>query len=142
MRILAMDVGDVRIGIAISDYTNTLAFPYSVIRRESNEQTFNKIIEIIKNENVSFIVSGMPYDAEGKIGIQGKKVKNFVKRFKKFSSLSVTLVDERLTTKQAYEHMRNAGKNSKKAKVNIDAYAATIILQSYLDQEERYGKQQ
>ncbi|MDD5382753.1 MAG: Holliday junction resolvase RuvX [Candidatus Margulisbacteria bacterium] len=139
MRILGLDCGDKRIGVAVSDPLGLTAQAVAVIGKgdsfEDDVRELNKIIK--KYEGVNEIVVGLPKMMSGEIGIQARKVLEFVEFLKNNFNLQVTTWDERLTTVQAERTLISAGLSREKRKKVIDKSAATYILQSYLDSRRK-----
>jgi putative Holliday junction resolvase len=132
-RILGLDIGDKKIGVALSDPSQTLASPLMTIVRESDEQAVNEVLKLVKKYNVSQIIIGLPYSLRGEIGKQAKKVLDFKIKIEKSIVAEIIMQDERLTSVSASQKLKEAGKRGASLKDGVDAAAATIILQSYLD---------
>jgi putative Holliday junction resolvase len=132
---LALDIGDERIGVALSDPTGILASPYTIIDRRDEKQDIEAIINIVGQHQVQQIVVGLPRSMDGTVGRQAEKVKDFTRRLSSSTDVPVTYRDERLTTVSAKRLMREAGRKKTRKKPRYDAMAAAIILQSYLDEE-------
>jgi putative holliday junction resolvase len=130
-RILALDVGDARIGLALSDPLAILASPLKIITRQNIQSDIQEILAIIKINEVSLIVIGLPINMDGTQGGQAEKVREFVKELQLSNPLPIEFKDERLTTVQAKEYMKTSRKSPRKQR--YDAHAAALILQSYLD---------
>lgn len=131
MMILGIDYGTKRIGLAMGDKETNLALPYKTL---SNDKDFFVLLQkICVEENVEEIVVGIPLPFRGKKGKQIERVEQFVKNLKKESRIPVKIVDEKLTTREVESHFINIKKEMKK--VDKDAIAASIILQTYLDKE-------
>ncbi len=135
MRSLGLDVGDVRIGIALSDPEGILASAFSVIERKDDSLVIKAIIDIIKQREVGQVVVGLPRSLDGGLGWQVTKVKEFVRRLSRYTKVPVVYRDERLTTVMARRLRRLSG--GKKGKTSDDAQAAALILQSYLDESQQ-----
>ncbi len=135
MRILGIDHGDKRIGIAISDPLGLTAQPVTVILRgKSFEDDVLEIKRVISQfDGVDEIVIGLPKTMKGETGSQAKKVLEFVEALKKKLDVKITTWDERLTTVEAEKNLIAAGLSRAKRKKVIDRSAAIYILQSYLD---------
>jgi putative Holliday junction resolvase len=131
MRSLGLDIGDVRIGVALSDPEGILASAFSVVERRDDSLAIKDIIDIINQQDVERIIVGLPRSLDGRLGWQVTKVKEFVRRLSRYTKVPVDYRDERLTTVMARRLKRLAGK---KGKTTDDAQAAAIILQSYLDE--------
>ena len=133
MRILALDIGDVRIGVAVSDPTGMISTGLGVIKRESIEKDIEKIMNYIKEYKVERVVSGLPKNMDGSIGFQAEKVLKFLEEFQKVYDGPVIKWDERLTTVSAHRTMAEKKTKIKKRKEEVDKIAACYILQGYLD---------
>ncbi len=135
MRILGLDLGSVTCGIAISDPLGMIARAYETVRFTENdyETAKNRVIEIMKMEQVQEIVLGLPKHMNGDIGIRGEVSQDFKQMLLNAGSVPVVLWDERLTTKAAERILIQADLSRKKRKKVIDQMAAVQILQSYLD---------
>lgn len=123
MRILGVDFGLAKIGLAIAD--SSLAQPLGVIK--NNKQTLAKIARIVEEEQIEMIVIGV---SQGKIG---EKAKKYGEKLKQLTGLRIVLQDETLTTKEAIDKMIEAGRGKKYRQEKEDAFAAAIILQSFLN---------
>ncbi len=133
MRVMGIDYGNKRIGVAISDPWCTMAHPLEVIGVKKDDSHMGKIEDIIKNYEITHIVVGLPYNMDGTIGDSAKTVMEWAKQLEQRVNLPVTLFDERLTTCEAYNLI--AGSNVRKAKKRqvIDKIAASMILKEYLN---------
>lgn len=135
MRSLGLDVGDKRIGVALSDPLGMLASPLLVIERKEDAADIAAILQIVKQCKVEKIIVGLPQSMNGTIGAQAEKVKLFGEKLKKESPAPVDFRDERLSTVSAKRMIREAGaRKSSKKKGEYDAAAAAIILQTFLDE--------
>jgi putative holliday junction resolvase len=131
---MALDVGDTRIGLALSDPLGILASPLKIITRQNTPKdsvSILDILEIAQKNDVSLIVVGLPLNMDGTHGGQADKVKQFVAELKTHTSLPIEYKDERLTTVQAKQFMQTGRKPARN--VRYDAAAAALILQSFLD---------
>ncbi|UCB44377.1 MAG: Holliday junction resolvase RuvX [Spirochaetota bacterium] len=136
--IAGIDVGEVRIGIAISDSEKRIAFPLGVIKRERGSYGLRRIERILEDREVELFVVGLPKRSDGVVGKEEKKVFDFVEGLKKYFNKDVVTWDERYTTVIAQQALQEGLSHSgisraNKRKKNIDKIAAQIILQSYLD---------
>ncbi len=132
MRVLGLDVGDRRIGVAISDPNGQIAVPLRTLLRTSLEDVIGTIAGLVAKEEVSSIVVGLPLRMDGTTGPQAESVQEFVRALLPAVKVPVTLWDERLSTVEAEQRLRH-GRSSRRRKVEQDALAAAIILQGYLD---------
>ncbi len=133
MRILALDVGEKNIGLAISDELGWTAQGLPNLRRQTVDKDISVLAGIIKEYSAGEIVVGMPINMDGSLGKKAKEVSLFIEDFKKQISLPVKVWDERLSSLQAEKVMLEADLSRKKRKKKIDQLAAQLILQSYLD---------
>ena len=133
MRILALDIGEKRIGLAISDELFLFAHPFETIIFRGIKDLIEKLKIIIKNKNISDLVIGIPYTLKGTISKKTEEVFKIKDEITAAISIPVHEVDERLTTKIAEKTLQNLGKKPSKNRDIIDQIAATQILQSYLD---------
>lgn len=139
-RIIGIDFGMARLGIAYSDESKTIAMPLAVIQAEKkSEQTVSKVVKELKqhqqqnNYEIEEIVVGLPLLMSGKFGLLADEVKHFVEQLKKSIQAPVVTWDERLTTVQAERSMRESNLTRKRRAKVVDTVAAVIILQNYLD---------
>lgn len=135
MRSLGLDIGDRRIGVALSDPEGILASPFSVINRKDDSLAIKAIIDIISQQGVGQVIVGLPRSLDGSLGRQVEKVKEFVQRLCQYTKVPVDYRDERLTTVMAQRLRRVSGGKKSRGKVSYDAQAAALILQSYLDEK-------
>jgi putative pre-16S rRNA nuclease len=136
MRILALDVGDRRIGLAISDEEGWTAQPLETLVRIALKQDLMRLIELIRSRGVTEIVVGLPRHLDGHLGPQAEKVLTFVESLKTRVPVPVLMWDERLTTREAERTLIQAHVRRRKRKTVVDQMAAVLILQSYLDAQE------
>lgn len=137
MRILGLDIGDRRIGVAISDPEETLASPLTVILRNSDEQTTKAIVEIIEHHQVARVIVGLPRHLSGKVGKQAAKVQDFIKKLSEQIKVPLETRDEWLSTVAASRLLREAGIKNEQQKTKRDAVAAAFVLQGYLDSQRQ-----
>lgn len=133
MRVLALDHGTVRIGVAVSDELGMIARPLEFIPAEPWEEflkRFNQLLAELKPEQ---IIVGLPRNMDGSLGPAAEKVRAFVAKLRETVTVPIRTWDERLTTVQAQRMLREAGHKAKDQKGRVDATAAAVLLQSYLD---------
>lgn len=135
MRILALDVGDKRIGLAISDPLGTIAQPLMTIER--NNASIDRIIEIVKDREIGEIVVGLPVNMNGTSGQRVDEVGEFARLITERIDIPLVFVDERLTTVEAEKLMISADVSRRKRRQTIDSVAAAIILEKRL--RDKYG---
>ena len=131
MALLGLDVGDKRIGIALSE--GRLAVPSDVLERTTEEEDLERIASLARKCDAERIVIGLPRSMDGSIGKQAELVLAFSKALANHISIPIKMCDERLTTVTADRLMHESGAKRKKRKENIDAMAAAVILQAYID---------
>ena len=130
-RILGLDFGRARIGVAISDELQMLAHPLETI--PANEEPAPRVAEIVREKQVEHVVVGIPRQMDGQIGIAATEVIEFVETLRAILPCPVVTWDERLTTVAAHRALRDAGKQTRDTRGYVDQVAAQMILQSYLD---------
>jgi putative Holliday junction resolvase len=137
-RILGLDVGDARVGVAISDPLGITAQPLTTLEG-TTEEVIGPLLDLVSHYMVSVIVVGFPYELSGKIGPQAEKVSRFKNILENALSVSsvdkpikIVLWDERLTTQQAKEAMQGSKLKNKQASAALDRISASILLSSYL----------
>ena len=133
MRILAIDHGSKRIGIAVSDELKMIAQPLEFIPAAPFPAFLARLNELINVKEVELILIGMPRNMDGSYGPAAQKVEEFVEALKDLVSVPVKLWDERLTSAQANRVLIQGNVRRDKRKEKVDAMAAAILLQSYLD---------
>jgi putative Holliday junction resolvase len=142
MRVLGIDPGLRRIGLAISDETGLIATPLTAIAVSGAEQIVAKLaVEVVRLE-VERVVVGLPLRLDGRESDAARAARKLSSRLAEASGLQVVLWDERLSTKAAERALREGGVRGAKRRAAVDSVAATLILQSYLDAElERHGRE-
>jgi putative Holliday junction resolvase len=135
MRSLGLDIGDKRIGVALSDPEGILASPFTIINRRDESLDIEAIIDIIRRQQVGRVIVGLPRSLDGSLGKQAEKVKAFTQRLCEQTQVPVEYRDERLTTVMAERLRRAASSKKTRRKARHDDLAAAIILQGYLDEE-------
>lgn len=134
MRIMGLDVGDKRIGVALSDPEEILATPLTIITRSEDIADIATITNMVNRNQVSRIIVGLPRNMDGRLGQQAEKVQAFATNLVRYTRVPVEFRDERLTTVQAKKLKRTAATRKTKEKTREDAAAAALILQGYLDE--------
>ncbi len=133
MRILGLDVGTKRIGIAISDELGWTAQGVKTLHRDNGESDLRKIRDIVREYGVEKIVVGLPANMNGSLGPQAEMALGFVRELREIIDFPIITWDERLTTVEATKALIRADLSRKKRKRKVDMTAAILILQSYLD---------
>jgi putative Holliday junction resolvase len=137
MRLLALDVGDRRIGVAVSDPTGLIATPLAVVHRASKAEDFRRIAQLVREQEAAGLVVGCPLDAEGGMGPQARRIERYARALAealRADGLDLPMVfwDESLSTRRAQEAMIGAGRKARHRRARIDAAAAAVILEDYL----------
>src|SRR5580765_8232635 len=133
MRILALDHGTKRMGIAISDELGMIAQPLEFILAEPFAEFLTRLKEILKEKQVELILVGMPRNMNGSYGPAALKVQEFVTVLKDAVTIPIHTLDERLTSVQAHRFLAEAAVSGRERKGKVDKSAAAILLQGYLD---------
>lgn len=128
-KVMALDVGTKRIGVALSDYLKVIASPHSCIPREPEKEALELIVKIAKENNVKEIVVGLPINMDGSAGAQAQNCIDFSQ---KIIGFDIILEDERLTSEEAEERLRQRKADFRKNKGLVDMESACIILEQYL----------
>lgn len=136
-KFIALDIGEKRVGIARSDDTGAFCFPYKTIAVADDIK--DKLEKIISGENPEKIVVGIPRNMDGSLGFQTEKVEEFVKTNLENFKSKLEYEDETVTSIEAEKLMKIEGKDPKKDKEQIDAYAAKIILESWISGNQGLG---
>lgn len=134
---MGLDVGDVRIGVALSDTLRLLASEAGIVRRDDG-QPAARVAEMAREADVELVVIGLPRNMDGTLGPQARKVQNFAEKLQEelaplLPDTKIVYWDERLTTSQAHNMRLQSGARKKQRQKPVDSLAATIILQNYLD---------
>jgi putative Holliday junction resolvase len=135
MRILAIDYGAKRIGLALSDPTATLAPPHPIHPARPDAPLAREIALLAKKEDARLILLGLPRHMNGSLGEAAVRVQAFALLLGQATSVPVRLIDERLSTVQAGRQLHEAGRNARQQRAKIDSEAAAVLLQGYLDSQ-------
>jgi len=136
MRILGIDLGTRRIGLALSDPEATIAYPLQILERQGRKRDLAALARLVDEHAVERIVVGLPIHMDGRRGPEAEAAESFAAALQRATNLSVDLIDERWTTLEAERSLREAGlsgKRGRKRKQHVDAVAASILLRCYLD---------
>ena len=136
MKILAVDPGEKRIGLAISDPTCTLARPLMVIQHEARARDAERIATIALEEGVGMILVGWALDAEGEVGYRARKARRLADAIRYNTDIPIKMWDESGTTQAAIQSRIDLGTSRKKRKGHLDDLAASILLQDFLNENE------
>lgn len=132
MKILAIDYGDARTGIAISDLLCSIVGSTLVIHSRNQEKTLDEICRLVKENGVGEIVMGLPKNMDGTEGARAELCRQFADRVREITGLNVVMWDERRTTVEAHNILSQHNYHGKKRKNTVDAVAASLILEGYL----------
>jgi len=135
--VLAFDFGEKRIGVAVGEWALAQAHPLTTIRSEANAERFSAIAALIKEWQPASLVVGLPVALDGEAHAMTARCTRFANQLRGRFNLPVAYAEERLTSVEAGERLRESGHNAKSAKEHVDALAAQIILQCYF---ERVGE--
>ena len=131
-KILAVDYGDARTGIAISDLLCSIVGTTTVIHSRNQEKTLNEILRLVQENSVGEIVVGLPKNMDGSEGARAELCREFAGKLEAATGLKVALWDERRTTVEAHNILSQHNYHGKKRKDTVDAVAASLILEGYL----------
>jgi putative Holliday junction resolvase len=139
MKLLGLDVGDRRVGVAISDATGLIASPLVVIRRASKAEDFGRIARLVREQGAEGLVVGHPLNDDGSAGPQAQRIERYAAALlaalqAEGLDLPMVLWDERMSTWRAQEAMIAAGHRARDRRRRMDAVAAAVILQDYLEE--------
>lgn len=135
MRVLAIDHGEKRLGIAISDPSGTIARPLTVIQHTSRDADVAQVLALVREYQVERIVIGISLDDQGRPNLAGRRALNFAHALRARTDVPVEMWDEAFSTQDAREARLQAGVRRKKRRGHLDEWAAAMILQSYLEQK-------
>lgn len=139
MRILAIDHGSVRLGLALSDPSGTIAQPLTVLRRRSEAEDLRELVRLVAEHEVEQIVVGLPRTLAGQLEAAARGAQEFGERVGRATGRPVAYWDERLTTVAAERYLIDQGKRRRERRQEVDRMAATLMLQGYLDYQRRRG---
>ena len=137
MKIMSIDYGDARTGIAFCDKSEILASAYLTINESYQPKLVDKICEIIDKEAPEMIVIGLPRNMDGSYGFRAEKCKELGEVLSSKTTVPIDYEDERLTTVIAHDILSNNNVRGKKRKDTVDAVSAVVILQSYIDKRKK-----
>ena len=139
MKIMAIDYGDAHTGVALSDPTGFLAGSATTIHSRKEEVVLAELARMVRENQVDELVMGFPRNMDGTEGPRAELYRAFAGKVEEATGLKVVLWDERRTTVDAHRILFEAGKNAKKRKKTVDAVAASLILEGYLDFKRMRG---
>jgi putative Holliday junction resolvase len=132
MRVLAVDYGDARTGIAVSDLLCSIVGTTTVIHSRNQDKTLREIVTLVKEKEVGEVVMGLPRNMDGSEGPRAQLCREFAQKLEQELGMPVVLWDERRTTVEAHQILSDHNYHGKKRKDTVDAVAASLILEGYL----------
>jgi putative Holliday junction resolvase len=132
-RLIGLDIGERRIGVAVSDEMNVVALPERVIERRNLEDDLRALSDLAREKRARGFIVGLPIRLDGSQGKEAQRVAEFARKLAQRADIPVEMSDERFSTKQAERHLIKSDVKRKRRRQVIDKIAAQIILQSYLD---------
>lgn len=139
VRLMGIDYGDARIGIALSDLLGITAQGHSTLKNTHDETPFVEIQKIIKENSVGKIVLGLPKNMDGSEGFRAEATYEFAEKLKGYTDLEIVFWDERLSTVAAHSYMNSLDIRGKKRKGIVDTIAAALILENYMQKNSGGG---
>ena len=136
-RFLCLDIGDKRIGIAVSDPFNSYALPVETYTRKNLKTDLEKIASLVKEKCATALVCGLPVNFDGTPSIQTQRANYFIEKLKERLNVQVYAVDERCTTCEAEDTLIEQGKSRQERKLYVDSLAAASILQGFLNDKNK-----
>lgn len=133
-RALGIDLGEARVGVAVSDDLGMLAHPLETIQVKAG-RVVPRILELVQEKDIGTLIVGMPRNMDGSFGPAAQKAREFIEDLKSRTTCRILPWDERLTTVSAQRSLHEAGKKAKEHRAMIDQVAAQILLQSWLDSQ-------
>jgi putative Holliday junction resolvase len=139
MRVMALDYGERSVGVAISDELRLTARPLTTIRREKwkRAQLIDRIRQLVSENEIATLVVGLPLNMDGSRGEAVERVESFISDLRRSVSIPIVTVDERLTSREADRILREMGVGLRERRARSDEYAASLILQDYIDEQGR-----
>ena len=134
---LGLDLGERRIGLSVNHGASMLVIPAGHLNRVKLKQDVERVVEMAEEREIEGFVVGLPYTLAGEVGIQAKRAQGFIRALRKRTSIPVYTVDETFTTFEAEGLMREAGQQPSRNRGAVDAAAAVLILQRFLDEITR-----
>jgi len=133
MRVLGLDLGGKRIGVAVSDEDASIAFPSGALESRGPEKDLKSVLDLIGERGIERVVVGLPRHLDGREGPEAEAARAFARALHEASGLPVEMLDERWTTIEAERMLHAQGRKKKKQRGVVDSVAASIILRTYLD---------
>ena len=137
---MCLDIGDKRIGVAVSDPFNSYALPVETYNRKNLKTDLQKIADYVKEKSATALVCGLPVNFDGTDSVQTQKARFFIERLKELLNVEIFTVDERCTTCEAEDTLISQGKSREERKKFVDSLAAASILQGFLNDKNKTHK--
>ncbi len=137
MRVAAVDLGKVRVGLAVSDELGAMAHPRPPLAGQSQKKLLAELARLARDEKVDRFLVGLPLDRQGGEGREAGRARRFAQALADETGRNVELIDERLSTVEATRRLREGGVPAKKSRMLVDGVAAAVLLQAWLDQRPR-----
>ena len=139
MRVMALDYGERGVGVAISDELQLTVRPLTTIRREKRRRAelIERVRELVAENEIATLVVGLPLNMDGSRGAAVERVESFISDLRRSVSIPIVAVDERLTSREADRMLREMGVGPRERRARSDEYAASVILQDYIDEQKR-----
>lgn len=131
-RVLAIDYGQARVGLAVTDPGGKVVFPLRGVAWETRDALFRELLDVINSQGISRIVVGYPARAGGDESLSGRQIRKFVERLRRRTEIPIAFADEAHSTEEAADRLREAGLSGKELLARVDAQAAAVILERYL----------
>lgn len=132
-RILAIDYGSKRVGLALSDPTGSLASPLPFVPATPFAKLYGTIKALVREKEIDLILVGLPRNMDGTYGPSARAAEEFARRLREVVVIPIRMIDERLSTVEASKKLREGGRDSRQQKTKIDSASAQVLLQSFLD---------
>ncbi len=136
MKLLALDLGNRRIGLAVGGVPGVPTLPAGYLERSTLQKDLDRVLALARQREIQGFVIGMPYSLSGKVGIQARQAQGFVRALRRRTDLPVATVDERFTSLAAEGMLRAAGRQPSRERGPSDAAAAALILERFLSQTQ------
>jgi len=140
MRVLGLDLGSKRIGVALSDPEGAIASPLTTLERRGGAGDLTAVGELVREHDVGEIVVGLPLHMDGRRGPEAEAAKRFASELRGALGIRVGTIDERWTTVEAERALRESGRRGKKQRAVVDSVAAAILLRTWLEQQRSRAK--
>ena len=134
--LLGLDIGDTRIGVAISDSLEVAAHPLCTLTRKNRQVDLILIADLVSIHEVERVIIGLPISLDGSLGTQAEKIQKFAERLENVIDVPIVFQDERFTTAEAQEILLELGKDAREQKGLVDEVAAVLILRDYLNHRQ------